>query len=305
MNQMKQKILIVDDEKNVISSMQRALKGEHYEVLTTTNPKDVIEMLYKNQDIELIISDYNMPYMNGVELLTEITNLFPHVKRYILSAYQDFTVIVNALNEGIVHRFFSKPWDIDDLKSKISNALEEIAILKENKKNKNFIKHYQYGKSFDFLEQLDLAINYGQSALAVIVISIKNVQSLYLSCGIRRYQETLDKLLEKIKQFYENKYLIRMLNESTFGIMIQLNEQNNEDIVIAQLTQLYEYLEVPVKIGISDIKVEIHCGMAIYPDHGNSAEYLTRNAQEAMYNAMNNNRKLEVYQPKHLNDINS
>ena len=290
-------ILIIDDEQNVLNSLRRSLKSDEFNIFTTQNPKEVFELLYHHPEIELIMSDFNMPNLNGVELLTEVSQLFPHVTRFIISAYQDFNMIVNAMNDGVVHQFFSKPWDTEDLKRRIKSSLSEKVALKHDGKTEEIAKHEQHTRWFDFLDQLDMAINYGKMPVAVVIVSLENVQSLYLQCGIRKYQESIEILFDRIKEFYENQHLIRILNESTFGIMIPLNDKENENFVIQELTRLYEFLERPIQLANQNIQFIVHCGIAVYPEHGHTAEYLIRNAQEAVYDSMAKDRKIEMYQP--------
>ncbi|MFO1258523.1 MAG: response regulator [Gammaproteobacteria bacterium] len=291
-------ILIVDDEVNVLKSLSRALKTTEFDVISTDEPKKAIEILYQRNDIDVIISDFNMPHMNGIELLTEVKELFPHVQRFILSAYQDFNVIVKALNEGIIHKYCAKPWDPEDLKVKIRQALGARIHYKDNITYDESTESLSDTSQILFLEQLDTTINQSNSKFAVILVSLKNTKELYLSLGLKQYQEFFRMLTHRIGDFYSNQYFFKRLNESSVGIMVSITDKKNEDFIIKELTQLYEFLEQPVLVANRTVVAEVNCGIAFYPDHGHSAEYLTRNAQEAMYNSISRNRKLEVYRPE-------
>lgn len=290
-------ILIVDDEKNVINSLSRSLRSPEYEIISTTEPKKAIEILYKRTDIDLIISDYNMPNMNGIELLTEVKELFPHVQRFILSAYQDFNLIVNALNDGIIHKYCSKPWDEEDLKFKIRQVVEQQIYFKDQSKRKDEKGVTTPQGQFEFLEQLDMAIGHSHEKFAVVVINLRNTKEIYLNLGIKKYYDLFDILAQRIRTFYSNQYFFKILNDSSIGLMIPIVQQKNEDYIMKELTQLYEFLEQPIAVSNKSITPQVHCGISFYPDHGHSSEYLTRNAQEAMYNSISKGRKLEVYRP--------
>lgn len=294
----KRAVLIVDDEQNVLKSLTRALKTAEFEVICTDEAKKAIELLYQRSDIDLIISDFNMPHMNGVELLTEVKELFPHIQRFILSAYQDFNIIVKALNEGVIHKYCSKPWDSEDLKAKIRQALEARIHYKDRATDEDSSNSLSDSSQILFLEQLDTTISQSNSKFAVVLVSLKNTKELYLTLGLKQYHEFLKVLTQRISNFYSNQYFFKILNESSVGIMVPITDKKNEDFIIKELTQLYEFLEQPVLVSNKSVRPEVHCGIAFYPDHGHSAEYLTRNAQEAMYNSITKNRKLEVYRPE-------
>jgi DNA-binding NarL/FixJ family response regulator len=123
------KILIVDDEQGVLNAIQRLLHDESYEVLTASRGMAALELLRLYGPVQLIISDYRMPGMNGVELLQQVMQQWPDTRRVILSAYPDTDNLLAAVNEGRVHRFMVKPWDNDALKSIIREMLDEYRII--------------------------------------------------------------------------------------------------------------------------------------------------------------------------------
>ena len=125
-------ILCVDDEPTILTSLQRIFRKEDYGVYTATSGKEALSILEENP-VELVISDYRMPGISGVDLLKEVKELYPGVIRIILSAYADFNNVVTAINEGEIYRFCHKPWDNYDLKATIRHALEYHDILKENR----------------------------------------------------------------------------------------------------------------------------------------------------------------------------
>ncbi len=128
-------ILIVDDEQGVLNAIQRLLHDESYEVLTASRGMAALELLRLYGPVQLIISDYRMPGMNGVELLQQVMQQWPDTRRVILSAYPDTDNLLAAVNEGRVHRFMVKPWDNDFLKSIVREMLEEYRIIVDFRSN--------------------------------------------------------------------------------------------------------------------------------------------------------------------------
>jgi signal transduction histidine kinase len=115
-------ILLVDDEKDLLDPM-KLLLGDEYRVLTAQNADQALSIV-EQESVELVISDQRMPGMTGVELLKRIREINPEIVRLILSAYTDIDAMLSAVNEGQVYRYVIKPWDVDDMRITIHQALE-------------------------------------------------------------------------------------------------------------------------------------------------------------------------------------
>ena len=96
------RILFVDDERNVLRSLERLFLEEEYEIFTADSGLEGLEILERSGSFQLIVSDYRMPSMNGVEFLSEVCRRWPETERMILSGYADTAAIVAAINEGPV-----------------------------------------------------------------------------------------------------------------------------------------------------------------------------------------------------------
>ena len=125
------KILCVDDEPNVLNSVRRLFLDDEYEIFTAPTAQAGLETLEK-EHIQIVMSDYRMPNMNGVEFLREVRTRWPDTVRIVLSGYADTASIVSAINEGEIYRFIPKPWNDDDLKVTVANAIERYQLLRKN-----------------------------------------------------------------------------------------------------------------------------------------------------------------------------
>jgi FixJ family two-component response regulator len=125
------RILCVDDEKNVLRALKRAFLDEDYEILTAESAEEALDIISR-EEVQLVISDYRMPGQNGVEFLREVCRRRPETVRIVLSGYADAAAIVSAINEGQIYKFIPKPWDDDELKMSIDNALERYFLHKKN-----------------------------------------------------------------------------------------------------------------------------------------------------------------------------
>ena len=125
-------ILCVDDEKNVLRSLQRLFMDEDYEIFTATNGEDGLAILEQNPDIQLIISDYRMPGMDGVDFLKHVHDRQPDTIRIVLSGYADTASVVGAINEGQIYKFIPKPWNDEELLITIRGAIDVYTLRQKN-----------------------------------------------------------------------------------------------------------------------------------------------------------------------------
>jgi class 3 adenylate cyclase len=124
-------ILYVDDEENNLNSFRAALRRD-YNVFTALSGEEGMEILSKN-DIHVVITDQRMPHMTGVQFLQRIPGDQDNI-RIILTGFTDMDSIIEAINTGKVYRYIKKPWDKDELKITIDNAVETVMLRRNNKK---------------------------------------------------------------------------------------------------------------------------------------------------------------------------
>ncbi len=125
-------ILIVDDDPSVIVALSHILRAEPYEVLSAESAEEALQLLEK-QEVQLIVSDENMPGMNGSELLSIVRRQYPDIVRILLTGKASMESTMKAVNEGEIYRFFTKPWDKVDLTLSIRHGLEKYALEAERK----------------------------------------------------------------------------------------------------------------------------------------------------------------------------
>ncbi len=123
------KILYVDDDKLLTSTFSTLMKVEGFKnVVVYNNPLDAIEYL-KIETPDLIISDFLMPEMNGLEFLREAKKIYPEISMILLTAYADKENAIKTINEIGVYKYIEKPWDNDDLIMNIKNGIERSHLL--------------------------------------------------------------------------------------------------------------------------------------------------------------------------------
>jgi diguanylate cyclase (GGDEF)-like protein/PAS domain S-box-containing protein len=117
----RQTLLLVDDERSILSALTRSLRQDGYRILSAGSGEDALELLALNA-VQVIISDQRMPAMSGTEFLRRVARLYPATVRILLSGYTDLKVVTEGVNQGAVFQFITKPWDDDMLRQKVRDA---------------------------------------------------------------------------------------------------------------------------------------------------------------------------------------
>lgn len=125
------RLLLVDDEPNVLSALRRVFRQENYEVVLCNHPLEALELL-KKESFQVIISDYMMPDLNGGELLRQARALQPDMIRIMLTGHADVNAVVSAMKTGAVYKFILKPWNDEDLRITVGLALAQHELLHKN-----------------------------------------------------------------------------------------------------------------------------------------------------------------------------
>lgn len=115
------KIIYIDDEEMNVMLFQINF-SVNYEVYTGYSGFEGLKLLEKYPDIKVIISDMSMPEMNGIEFIREAKEKYPEKKFYILTGYEQTEEIQNAIQSGLVQKYFCKPFDINEIEKEINKV---------------------------------------------------------------------------------------------------------------------------------------------------------------------------------------
>ena len=125
---MAHKVLLVDDEPNVLMALRRALRKEPYQILTACSGNEALDLL-ETTEIDVVVSDQEMPGMTGTELLSRVDMLYPDTMRFMLTGKATLDTAIQAINKGAITRFFTKPCNELDLVITIRQALEHKDLM--------------------------------------------------------------------------------------------------------------------------------------------------------------------------------
>jgi diguanylate cyclase (GGDEF)-like protein len=123
-------LLFVDDEPNVLKALRRLFYQENYTIFLAESGADGLDILNAHA-VDLIISDMRMPAMNGVEFLCEVVAKWPETIRILLTGYADLQSTIDAVNKGRIYNYCNKPWQDQELKLLVRNALEQKRLRQE------------------------------------------------------------------------------------------------------------------------------------------------------------------------------
>jgi response regulator RpfG family c-di-GMP phosphodiesterase len=123
-------LLLVDDDATVLSALTGLLRQDDYRIFTATNAKAGFEIL-ANHRVGVIISDQCMPEVTGTEFLRRVKQLYPGSVRMVLSADTELETVTEAINQGAIYRYLTKPWDANLLRAHIAEASREYVRLQK------------------------------------------------------------------------------------------------------------------------------------------------------------------------------
>lgn len=122
-------LLVVDDEPDVVQSLRDLLRRE-YNVLGATRARDGLRLLHQ-QPVHVVMTDQRMPETSGVEFLRSVRRDCPDAIRLLFTGYADIKAVIDAINEGHVYRYITKPWDPEELRMVLHQAGEQYDLLQE------------------------------------------------------------------------------------------------------------------------------------------------------------------------------
>ncbi len=239
------RILLVDDEPNIIKALTRVFSQENYTILTAANGQEALDVLAK-EPVQVMISDYKMPVINGGELMKRAKLMYPDTIRIMLTGHADVNAVMGAIKEGAVYKFILKPWNDDDLRVTVGLALEKHDLIQ---KNKNLQK--QNAKNSRDIGALSKLLVTNRSQLAIMLhkrslLNDQQIQELYRLQQTRK-EPTIKLLLEK--DWVSEKQMRDILRKDLMIEEVSLAEFSVDPAVSALIPRKFceRQLVIPLK----------------------------------------------------------
>ncbi|MDT8426377.1 MAG: response regulator [Methyloprofundus sp.] len=164
------KLLLVDDEANILKALQRLLRRDGYTILLANNGAEALQLLLEN-NIGVIIADHRMPAMTGTELLSQVKDLYPDTTRIVLSGFSDIDSITEVINQGNIYKFLAKPWDDAEIRTTVQEAFERFELRAENTRLTKELKQANAALEQENVEAsslLEQVVNHNSDAIIVV-----------------------------------------------------------------------------------------------------------------------------------------
>jgi len=126
-------LLLVDDEPNILTALKRQMRGTGCRILTAPSGQEGLALL-EREEVDVIVSDQRMPGMTGVEFLRAVKESHPETVRIVLSGFTELQSVTDAVNEGAIYKFLTKPWDDTQLRGHIEEAFRRKEMVDENRR---------------------------------------------------------------------------------------------------------------------------------------------------------------------------
>jgi DNA-binding NtrC family response regulator len=136
MSDKKYSLLVVDDEETIHRALERTLRREPYVLLHAFDAAEAEAILAQHPEVRAIICDHYMPGTPGLEFLLHLRRKSPKTIAILLTAQADLQMVMTAMNEGRLHRFFTKPWDGEELRSSLRKLLKIESTEDDGKRAK-------------------------------------------------------------------------------------------------------------------------------------------------------------------------
>lgn len=126
-------LLFLDDEQHILNALKRTFVDEPYAIAATTDAGEAMSVIAKEK-IKVVVSDQRMPSISGVEFLRNVKDQYPSIVRILFTGYTDFATVEDAINLSEAYRFITKPWNTQELKLIIHQAMEHFDLVTENQR---------------------------------------------------------------------------------------------------------------------------------------------------------------------------
>ena len=328
---MERRILLVDDEEDIGAALARLLRRDGYQILRANSAKQALELLAEHR-VGVVISDQRMPEMTGVELLTQVKDLYPNTIRIVLSGYADIDAVLDAINRGAIYKFFTKPWDNDELRAEVLEAFRHHELIVEKEQlmreieaanhllaevnqeweaavaqrdleielisNYSALTHLPNRSSLlgKLAQQIERA-QHSDTLLAIVTVNLDHFKQINDSLGHSMGDMLLRAVAGRLKPYAAEEDTLAHMGVDEFCFLLP-GIRSAQAVADFSQRLIDSFANSPVSIGGTEVFVNACIGIALYPLDGVDADTLLNNADAALHHAKQEGRgSFQYYTP--------
>ena len=310
-------LLCVDDEPSITNAIARALRKQPFRILTCNDPSQALD-LFEHHEIGVVISDFRMPGMTGVELLRLIRERHPETIRLMLTGQADMASVVDAINHGAIFKFLEKPWDTERLEDIVDESFRLYHLEADNRrltrelqtanlhllslnsdlnerveeKAAELIKTQFYDPdtklpnrnlAIDRIDQLIDVSRRKNGRFSVIVVGIDQFDEVNETFGSHSGAELMRELARRFQNLVRRSDIVSRIDSNKFCLIISDNDEPEDPGAFA--ARAFRMLSKPVSFLDHKCFVRASVGIAMYPEEGATSLDLLSNAESALSEA--------------------
>ena len=310
-------LLCIDDDIDVLNMLERLFKKEGFNVLLSKHSTDVAHLLEEN-DVGVVLCDYNIPGKDGIQLLSEVREKYPQVVRLLLTAETDSKLTIDAINKGAIFKFANKLWDSTELILMVREAFQLFNLSRENENltkqlteanetlseiNKNLEDRVEekaeeiakltfYDEITDLpnktflMEWLGHAITQAkrnEQTIGVFMLGLDRFKKINDSLGHKTGDRLLKMMATQIANYTRNADAVCRISGDMFCVVLHRSGSTDDTSDIAE--RLLKEIESPLTLDDKDVYLTASLGISIYPNDGIDPDILLRNAESALNHA--------------------
>lgn len=284
-------LLCIDDDTHILDALERDLRSV-FDVTLVTTFEDAKKAL--QEKISIVVCDYNLPQLTGLEILQWVKDHHPGVLRVLLTGEVGLNDISHAVEANLIHKFILKPWEPSLLKLHMQEAVSTLRLLNERDRFKELsitdpvteLTNHRF-----FQEKLRLEIQKAKqtkTAFSLIMIDVDHFKILNDQFGHPQGDQILSMIAQTLSQQMQPHFSLSRYGGEEFAVILPRTSA-------PFAWRFAETLREAVKtISTLQFRLSISLGIASYPEHGRDADEILAISDQALYLAKKRGRNMSV-----------